>query len=262
MAFPRQKLNGCLALALGLLFALSTEAIAQPAKARPPLTLGLGVVASPAPYAGVEDQSLTPVPFINMEGDRFYFRGLQAGYRFWKPDSITLSAILQPRLQSYTADDSDALAGMADRKRTLEGGLRLNWRKGPFQAELRTLTDLLDRHGGHSVTADTGLRLAGAGLSVTPAVGVTWQSRDFVGYYYGVRPGEARATRPPYSGTAALNPFIGTTIRYQLAGRWGLFTFLRHTWLDSAITDSPLVDTNTDISGGFAVTIGLGDSSD
>lgn len=258
MTLYRAIANLAVILACVLLYALSPAANAQPTQARPPVSLGVGVVASPAPYAGVDEQPVTTVPFVNMEGERFYLRGVEAGYQLWAPDSITLSAIVQPRFQSFSAEDSNALAGMADRRRTLEGGLRINWRRGPFQAELRTLTDLLDRHQGHSVTTDAGMRLGGRRLSVTPSAGVTWRSRDFVRYYYGVRPGEARPTRPSYAGATALNPFIGANARIQLTGRWGLFTFLRHTWLDSAITDSPIVDTTTNMSGGFAVTVGLG----
>jgi outer membrane protein len=89
-------------------------------------------------------------------------------------------------------------------------------------------------------------------------MGVTWESADFVDYYYGVRPGEATAERPAFDGDAATNRFVGLASRYRLTKRLGLFALVRHTWLDDTITASPIVDTDNDYSGVLAVTYAFG----
>lgn len=241
-----------------VLLLMAEASAAQSGRPRPPVTVGAAVVASPSPYAGIDEPPLTAVPFVNFELGRFYLRGLEAGYRVWQRGPLSLAAVVQPRFQSYHAGDSPALTGMADRRRTAEGGARASLRLGRFEAGLRAVTDLLGRHGGQEITADVGWRLGGPRLSLSPSVGVVWESADFVDYYYGVRPGEATADRPAYAGDAAINPFAALAARYRLSKRWGLFGLVRHTWLDQPVTDSPIVDSATNNSGVLAVTFAFG----
>ena len=233
-------------------------ALAPPPDQRPPVTLGLAAVSSPSPYAGVDERPVTVVPFANFEAGRFYLRGLEAGYRLAEGEAFSAAAILQPRFQSYSPGDSPALDGMEARRRTAEGGLRAGVRLGRWKVGLRGVSDLLGRHDGQTVTFDAGVRLGGPRLGVTPSAGLQWQSANFVDYYYGVRASEARPDRPAYTGQAAFNPFLGASVRWRLGGRWGVFALARHAWLDSAITDSPIVDRGTDNSGVLALTYALG----
>jgi len=245
------------ALAVFLL-AMASVATAQPKGARPPVSAGLAAVTSPSPYADVDDPPVTLVPVVNFSFDRFYLRGLEAGYRLTDTETLSVSAVVQPRFQSFKAGDSPALAGMASRRRTAEAGLRGELKKGPWAFSLRGVTDLLGRHHGQVVTADVSFRWGGPLLTVRPSAGIQWQSRDFVDYYYGVHPAEARAGRPAYTGKAAFNPFVGASARVRLGKRWGLFALVRHHWLDGGITDSPIVDSRTDRSGILGITRGFG----
>ncbi|MEF8793023.1 MipA/OmpV family protein [Thiohalorhabdus sp.] len=244
-------------MAMGLL-AVAFPGAAQPERSPPPVTAGLGAVASPSPYTGVDEAPLTVVPFVNLELDRFYLRGLEAGYRLTKIGPLTVNAVGQPRLQNFTANDSAALAGMTSRRRTAEAGFRGQLQKGRWEAGLRAVTDLLGRHSGQVVTAEASVRLGGPMVTVKPAAGIQWQSRDFVNYYSGVRSDEARAGRQAYTGKAATNPFVGASTRVRLGKKWGIFALVRHYWLDEGITDSPIVDTRTDYSGVLAVTRAFG----
>ncbi|MFP4614809.1 MAG: MipA/OmpV family protein [Thiohalorhabdus sp.] len=230
---------------------------AQGPPGAPPVMVGAGVVAAPSPYAGVSS-NLTPVPMVNLEAGRFRFRGIQARYRLWGGRDLHLDAVAQPRFQSYRADDSPDLAGMEPRRRTAETGLRLNGQVGPWDYRLQATTDVLGRHDGQEVTLGGRYRLGGGARSLSPGAGLEWASAAFVDYYYGVRPGEVRPGRPAYSGAAAWSPYVSLTGRMRLAGRWGLFAYLRHTWLEDAITDSPIVDRTTVYSGVVAVSYAFG----
>ncbi|MFA9459751.1 MipA/OmpV family protein [Thiohalorhabdus methylotrophus] len=234
--------------------------IAQPPPKRPPVMIGAGVVASPSPYEGVR-RNLTPVPLLNVNLGRFSFRGIQARYRLWGDRRLNLAAVLQPRFQSYEGGDSRALEGMADRRKTAEAGLELTRRLGRWRLQVQGVTDLLGRHQGQEASAQLGYRLGGRRFTLSPGAGVEWASDRFVDYYYGVRPGEARAGRPAYSGQDAWSPFVALVARVRLTGRWGAFTYLRHSWLDEPVTDSPIVDRATVYSGVVAVSYAFGGGS-
>ena len=246
------------ALVLALLLAPGWAGAEQPGQGPParnaPVTTGAAIVASPSPYSGVSS-NLTPVPLLNLERGRFSLRGIQARYRLWQKSHGTLSAVVQPRLQSYDENDSPALAGMDSRRWTVEGGLRYSLQAGAWGFDLQGLTDLLGRHDGHEVTAGLDYRLVALSrFQLSPGAGVVWQSAALVDYYYGVRPDEARPGRPAFAGKAALSPYASLVGRLRLVGRWGLLAYARHTWLDDAITDSPIVARDTSYSGVLAIT--------
>jgi len=238
------------ALALGL--AAPGHAQGPPGK-RPKVVLGAGAVAAPSPYKGVSSH-ITPVPFVNLQRERFFLRGVQAGWRLWQGEKSSLAAVAQPQFQGYEPGDSPALAGMATRRWSVDGGLQFTTRRGDLRLSLEAMHDLLGRHGGLLASADLSYELGGAGFTVAPGAGLEWEGRDFVAYYYGVRPTESRPGRPAYDGRGALNPYAGMRVRYSFNRRWGLFTYLRHRWLDDAITDSPIVAGDTVYSGVLAVT--------
>lgn len=234
-------------------FALWSPAPAAPPDQRPAVVLGGGAVAAPSPYRGVAS-NVTAIPFINLNRGRFYLRGIQAGWRLTDRQGTTLAAVVQPQLQSYSPNESPALAGMDHRQWSVDGGLQLSHRAGRWQLSLRAVHDLLGRHQGLLGSAGVSYDLGTPKLSVAPGLGVEWEGADFVDYYYGVRPGEARSGRPGYDGRAAANPYAALRVRYSFNRHWGVFTYLRHSWLDEAITDSPIVGKSTVYSGVAAVT--------
>ena len=61
-------------------------------------------------------------------------------------------------------------------------------------------------------------------------------------YYFGVKASELVPERASYEPGAALNYGIGFSLGYQLTPKWLLSTSLGLEFLDSAITDSPLVE--------------------
>src|SRR5262245_54047855 len=56
--------------------------------------LGVGAAASDSPYAG-EGVRVLPVPLISYQGEKFFFQGITAGWRFIHNDSFELAAIAQ-----------------------------------------------------------------------------------------------------------------------------------------------------------------------
>lgn len=239
------------ALAAALLASLPAHAQEN---AQPRWTVGLLAIERDAPYRQI-DEDLLVVPLVRFEGERAYLRGLRGGLVLVENEGFEFGPFLQVRGDGYDAADSPYLAGMDDRKFSLDAGVAASWRiprVGQFEASLAT--DALDRSGGQEAELSYTALLRAGGWTVLPSLSLRWQSRDLVDYYYGVRADEAIVGRPAYAGDSALFPELAVLATRPLAGRWQLFARAGHTWLPSEVTDSPLVDQD----GRTTVLVGLG----
>lgn len=209
---------------------------------QPRWTVGLLAIDRDAPYRQL-DEDLLIVPLLRFEGERVYLRGLRGGIVLVENEGFEFGPFLQGRGDGYDAADSPYLAGMRDRKFSLDAGVAARWRiprVGQFEASLAT--DALGRSGGQEAELSyTALARAG-GWTLLPSLALRWQSADMVDYYYGVRTDEAIVGRPAYAGESALVPELAVLVTRPLAGRWQLFARAAHTRLPSEVTDSPLVD--------------------
>ena len=102
--------------------------------------------------------------------------------------------------------------------------------------------DILGKHDGHILSLSYGKTFRRKNLTLTPSVGLKWQSENFVNYYYGVRSKESRSSRPTYHPSDALNPFMSLRLTYKLNEKWNIFSSFRYQWLDNEISNSPIVD--------------------
>lgn len=231
-------------LACALLLA-AAPAFAQPAEGQrqPPPRWTFGVLAADrdAPYVGL-DEGLLVVPLVRYEGEKAYLRGLRGGWRLRETDTHELALFAQARTDGYDPKDSAFLAGMAERKFSLDLGIASAWtidKVGVVEAALSA--DALDRSGGYEAALSwNGLFRAG-GFTFVPGVSARWQSDDIIDYYYGVRAGEALPGRAAYRGEAAMTPDLSLLVQRKLGPRWTLFARASHAWLPSEISNSPIV---------------------
>jgi MipA family protein len=239
-----------------LLTCLAPAALA--AEPPPRWTFGALAIDRDAPYRGY-DEALLIVPLIRFEGERAYLRGLRGGFVLLRDGGFEFGPFVQVRGDGYDAEDSDFLAGMDDRERSLEAGLAASWRRERFgQVELSAATDVLDRSGGHELEASYSALFRAAGFTFVPQLAVKWQSGDLVDYYYGVRADEALPGRPAYRARAAVVPELSLLATRPLARQWTLFARVGHSWLPGEIADSPIVDGD----GRTTLMLGLGWSPD
>src|SRR5690606_9539111 len=70
------------------------------------LAWGIGIAAavSDSPYAG-EGARVIPVPLLSYEGERFYFRGVTAGWRLVDTEGFELSVLGQVRFDGFDVED-------------------------------------------------------------------------------------------------------------------------------------------------------------
>lgn len=209
--------------------------------------VGGGAVVSSKPYIGV-DSKVYPIPVFGYEGDRLYLRGITGGYRLVKNERFSFGPILRPRFEGYEESDSPALAGMGNRRPTLDAGLEVSYRADWGLLSLAAVTDVLGEYDGQELEFAYTARFEWAGFTFVPSAALRWRSSDLVGYYYGVEPGEARPGRPAYNPNDALNPAIRLAVTRDLSKRWGTLVGVQYEWLDREIRSSPIVDDHASLS--------------
>lgn len=241
-----------------LLPLIALLAAAAPALAQQPdpprWTVGALVIDRDAPYRDL-DEDLLLVPLVRFEGERAYLRGLRGGLRLVESPGYELAVFAQARLDGYDSKDSPYLAGMADRRASLDLGVASTWTSQRLGAlELSAAADALDRSGGFELAAAWTGRFAAGDWTFFPGASVRWQDEKMVDYYYGVRASEAVVGRAAYSADAAVTPDVSLLATRPLGERWSLFARASHAWLPSEVTDSPLVDRN----GSTSLFVGIG----
>lgn len=209
-------------------------------------SVGLLAFARSQPYRGMNGNLLL-LPALNVEKNNVYLRGDSAGYHLLSfPHRVNLDLVLRPRFVGYRADDAgEAFRGMHNRSDSLHGGLAAGMQLDSVKLNLAALTDLLGNSKGQEVSASVGNAFRwDQALTLTPSVGLKWQSERYTDYYYGVRPEEVSLLRPLYKGKAVLNYTAGLNVTYLLNKQSHLFAQFEYERLGSEITDSPLIEDN------------------
>lgn len=251
-----------------LLSALAFDTLAQAPVAAPPerSPWGIGVAAavSDSPYAG-EGTRVIPIPLLSYEGERFYFRGVTAGWRFVDTPTFEFSALAKARFDGFDVDDDLDRGQLArngidadlleDRDRGLDVGVGMEWSGRAGELQLELLTDATDRSGGQEASLQYGYPLRMGGGVLTPIAGATWWSGDLADYYYGTLREEVARGVVDYRPGAVTMPHAGVSFFRPLGTTWSLVGSLRYSHLPDAITDSPLVDPGTD--GSVSMFIGV-----
>ena len=215
------------------------------------LSIGPGVVVTTKPYTGM-DATVYPIPLVDFTCGNFYISAATAGYRLAAEENWTFAAIGRWRFDGYDSDDSDNLAGMHNRHMTVDGGGELSYFGNWGEVKLSFVTDMLGQHDGQEMRLGYTKPFNFDRITISPSVGMIWQSSNLANYYYGVRSDEAIAGRPAYSVGDAVNWFAGIRTQYKLDDRWTLLCDITYEWLDREIKDSPIV------SDGYVISIMAG----
>ena len=202
---------------------------------------GPGVVVSDKPHKGMGTETRV-FPFVMYQGRNFYLRGPTFGYKIYDKDKLTVDALLSWRFDGYEDDDSRDLEGMDDRDMTAELGVSVSYKDGFGVTRFSFLNDILGKHDGHVLRLSYGKTFRRKNLTLTPSLGLNWQSKNFVDYYYGVRSKESRPSRATYHPSDAFNPFMSLQLTYELNEKWNIFSSFRYEWLENDISKSPIVD--------------------
>jgi len=217
------------------------------------LTLGFGPYIQSEPYKGAKSL-LLPSPIIFFDNGVVYARWSRFGLYFLgdkeKDYAWGFSLTAQPRTLGYKASDSSFLAGMNERKSTLEGGLAFSasYHKTHY-IEIMLLHDLLGTYKSWVNRIEIGDTLKAGKFTFYPSVILLYQSKKFANYYYGVKRDEATQNRPEYSAGSGLEYGAQTYIKYPFTDKLSALINIRYDRLPKSAKNSPLTDNNYIYSG-------------
>ncbi|WP_369916135.1 MipA/OmpV family protein [Xanthomonas sp. NCPPB 3005] len=223
--------------------------------------LGLGVVASDSPYAG-EGTRTNPFPLILFEGERFFFRGIAGGFHLVQGDSFSLDAIAAVRMDGVAADDLgvEELARngidrrlLEDRDDGLDLGLATAWKGVAGELEFTAKADVTGASEGFELTAEYAYPIAVGRGRLTPTVSVSHLSKDLANYYYGTLDKEVARGVVDYKPGSATVPAVGLTYVRPIGERWQFLARLQYSMLPDELSDSPLLEPDTDGVGSVLI---------
>lgn len=219
-------------------------------------TVGFGVVTFEAPYEGYKDDVAAHL-YVQHKSGNFSVDERGLNYRVLGDDQsdFALHLTLTSTGMGYEAGDADVLAGMADRDTSLDIGISADYQLGMGQLRSTLVQDVIDAHDGYVAGLYYQLPYkVGNGIVFTPAAGVSYASKEYVNYYFGVENSEATAKRSAYSSdSGALNGFIGYRLDLPIKGDWSLIHEAHYAKLGGEISDSSLVDRDSVWTASLAV---------
>ncbi|NUB45005.1 MipA/OmpV family protein [Fertoebacter nigrum] len=239
-----RTLRGSLALAVCVAALQPAQTLAQEGGLRGgSFTVGLFGFQGDTAYGFTETAA---VPFVEYENDHFKIGVPSVDVKLPWISSEQLSFGLTVDFfggeGGYEAGDAPILNGMADRDGGVWAGATMGWRSDLVDLSFAAMTDVTGDSDGSSFKLEASRSfVAWDRLMITPKLAAVWLDDNAVDYYYGVRAGEATASRAQYSGSSTVNVEGGITFGYMLAERHMLLLDLGVTKLGSGIADSPIV---------------------
>lgn len=224
---------------------------------------GVAVSTEQNPYIGASNGTIA-YPYLTSFRDSAFtddwilIRDGGLGGRWISESGWELGAVARVQTLGLGNHDSDDLLGIADRKWTIEVGPTIGWRGWPVHINWTTFFEPTDRHNGSVNQFAVSLPKEWSRGYLVPSVEVSYQSSDYVDYYYSVSAAEAAASRPEYAPGAATNTALRVRWGYALSDDWLLSGGLGVEFLDSEISASPIVDRDRIWSG----TLGLAYNAD
>lgn len=200
--------------------------------------LGVGTGYREQPYKN-DGSKFSPIPLFYFDDKWVHAAGTTLDLKIGKWSSVMFSLRGQYAIgDGYKGSDAPSLSGMQTRRGAFWYGPALSWHTayGSLSGEF-----LSGGNKGQKANVEFGKAFEFNNISIEPHVGVEWLSRDYVDYYYGVRPEEVRPGRDQYSGKATYNVTIGTKFDYQITPHQLVTVDLGVVHLGSGITDSPII---------------------
>lgn len=234
------------------------------------LALGGGVLTNP--LHGGDNIPLIVIPYVHYYGEQFFIENNTLGYSFYQSDNVIVSAISQLNREKAFFSNwqpkhlllpnfSESIASMpqddkqvskndiAKRKWAVDAGIQLNWFiNDSLELKAQILGDLNNTYNGSNAHLSMLKQFSFKHLKHTQfqlAVGANWQSDALADYYYGLDENDGVDFFNLYQAKSSINPYLSFGLNHQLNNSWRLKFSAKQEFLDSNITNSPLVKDNT-----------------
>ncbi len=232
-----------------IFFLIFSTLNAQEKSKKETLSIGAGLYLQTQPYKDVNTLKL-PSPVIFFDNSLLYIRWTRVGLYFLgeKQDNYAwaFSFTAMPRTYGYTSDD---IVSMKERESSWEGGLSFSGKIDNSYMEIMLLTDILDREKSFVIKTDIGYDFKIDKFSFYPSINLTYQSKEFINYYYGVTQQEKTTFRDIYLPDGGLQIGIQTFINYPFTDTLATLINLKIDRLSDEAIDSPIVNEKYIYSG-------------
>ena len=182
------------------------------------------------------------IPLYLYNGRYLFFRGSAGGLHIIGRDNIELNLLGRYRFTKLDPDRNVFYEGIEERKQTVEAGIELRLRGGWGALNTNYLTDTLDRHKGQSAEIAYRYDFDRGSFTFSPFVSWSWTDDKLTNYYYGVSAAEARPGRPEYAPGEAQWIGLGVNTTWWLTDRIQFFGNVGFGDVDTAVSESPLVE--------------------
>ncbi|VUX56002.1 exported protein of unknown function [uncultured Woeseiaceae bacterium] len=221
--------------------------------------LGITYSTSQSPYIGGENSSLVYPVLTSFRDSAFtddwlLLRDGDIGVR-WVSQQSNWELAFLTRIQTLGlgTNDTPELNSLDDREWGLEMGPMAGWRGWPVHINLRTYTEVFNHHDGLISYLTFSLPRENERGYLVPTFDLIQLSSDYANYYFGVSPAESNPLIPAYRAGSALNTAVGLRWGYGITEKWLLYGNIGLEFLDSEITNSPIVDKDQLWSASIAV---------
>lgn len=231
---------------------ISTAALAIGAHAKslpinPDATFSAGLSVTHLSSAYDADAQITVLPQAFYDNNRVYIEGAEAGFYPYKDNHHHLRAGVSYDGRSFDPKDAQGnLSQLDERKSSALAHISYMYISPYGGLRAKATTDLLDKHGGQTLSLAHVSKFTKDAWTLYPTFGVTWRSQDYNNYYYGVSDAEsARSGVAAYEAKSSWSPFVSATLNYQATPSVSVFLNQNFEWLSNTQKDSPM--TNDDL---------------
>lgn len=213
--------------------------------------LGLGAFKIQSVARG-DDDTLSILPYVFVNYGRAFARLDTLGMKTLPAGYGHLELIARISTDGFDTDVPE-LEGLKSRSRSMPLGVGTFQRTPAGAVFLHAFHDVNDS-GGNLLEAIYSAKFTLGNVSAYPLLGAEYRDAKYVRYYYGVSESESAASgKPQYRPDGALNPIAALHVKIPLTETVNLNLYWRRLWLDSTITDSPIVTRTSKDTGLVAV---------
>ncbi len=245
---------------------------------------GLGFGEQTNPFIGADDVPAYASFDLSIYGKKFFFDNGDLGYTLIDRDQLGLNIItsysseriyysyfndlglfgsgvaFSPEELSLDVVPLDLFSGQVlptdfvfvpleipDRKFALSMGAELLYGTPMGQLQAQLLTDVSGVHNGTQLNLDLSQVWGVNRWRFKANIGVSWQSKETVDYYYGID-SNAGDFNISYTGRSTLNSHIGVLLSYRINNNISYVNQFKYSQLGSGITNSPLIEADNTTS--------------
>jgi outer membrane scaffolding protein for murein synthesis (MipA/OmpV family) len=212
--------------------------------------LGVAVSARQSPYVAGENSSfaypyLTSFRHAAFTDDWLILQSGGIGGRWTNDAGWILGGLGRIRPHGTSTTALEDLVGLDLRKWTAEVAPLVGWRGWPVHVSYSHFVEVFNRHGGTSDELQISYPREWDWGYLVPSATLIYNDATHNQYYYGVGASEIQPDRPAYVPGASNNVRVDLEWGYAIRDTWLLSGSVGYEWLDSTITESPIVERDT-----------------